>query len=79
MLPAALPCLPDLVWPELDATPSVTLITLLVTVAIVTAAHNFVVGAQPRLKDEALWSAGRLLLTVAAAIIMSALQRVIGH
>lgn len=41
------------------------------TVTIVAKAHNLVVGAQPRLEDEALWSAGRLLLTVAAAIIMS--------
>jgi hypothetical protein len=52
---------------------------LLVTVTIVTATHNLVFGAQPRLEGEALSSAGRLLLTVAAAIIMSALQRLIGH
>ena len=44
---------------------------MLVTVTIVTKAHNPVVGAQPRMEGEALWSAGRLLLTVAAAIIMS--------
>jgi len=45
--------------------------SLLVTETIVTKAHNPVVGAQPRMEGEALWSAGRLLLTVAAAIIMS--------
>ena len=67
------------VWRTFGPAPAITFLALLATVTVVAIAHNLCLGPKPRLEGDALWSACRLVLTGAAAIIMLALQHLTGR